>query len=186
MKALTKILLALTAAAVLSVVYPASVQAVPTTYKYTGNPFTFASPPYSTSDFVTAMVTLASPLGPNMPLTMVTPLAFSLSDGQQTITNLNATSFTFQFATGPTGMILNWDIRVFGAPGFRIFTVNTPDFIEDIGAMPIPGATPFNQNSPGRWTTVGAVSDAGSTLSLMTLTLMALGLVARRFQRAAT
>ena len=30
-----------------------------------------------------------------------------------------------------------------------------------------------------------ATPDAGSTLSLMTLTLMALGLVARRFQRAA-
>ena len=32
---------------------------------------------------------------------------------------------------------------------------------------------------------VRATPDAGSTLSLMTLTLMALGLVARRFKRAA-
>ena len=182
MKALPKILLAVTAVAAFSVAYPASVQAVPTTYNYTGNPFTFASPPYSTSDFVTAMVTLSSPLGPNMPLTMVTPLAFSLFDGLQTITNLNATSSTFQFATGPTGMILNWDIRVFGAPGFRIFTSNVPGFIEDLGAMPIPGATPFNQNSPGTWSTVGAVADTGS---LITLTLMALGVVAWQFKRAA-
>ena len=174
-----------TAVAALSIAYPASVQAVPTTYNYTGNPFTFASPPYSTSDFVTAMVTLASPLGPNMPLTMVTPLAFSLFDGVQTITNLNATSSTFQFATGPTGMILNWDIRVFGAPGFRIFTINTPDFIEDVASVATPGATPFNQNNPGTWTTVGAVSDTGSTLSLMTLTLMALGVVTWQFKRAA-
>ena len=74
-----------TAVAALSLAYPASVQAVPTTYVYTGNPFTIVSGPYSTSDFVTAMVTLASPLPANMPLTQVTPLAFSLSDGVQTI-----------------------------------------------------------------------------------------------------
>ena len=54
-----------TAVAALSIAYPASVQAVPTTYQYTGNPFTFVSGPYTTSDFVTAMVTLARPLPPN-------------------------------------------------------------------------------------------------------------------------
>ena len=63
MKALPKILLALTAFAALSLAYPASVQAVPTTYQYTGNPFTFAIGPYTTSDFVTAMVTLAGSTG---------------------------------------------------------------------------------------------------------------------------
>ena len=45
MKALPKILLALTAVAALSFAYPASVQAVPITYSYTGNPFTMVPPP---------------------------------------------------------------------------------------------------------------------------------------------
>ena len=45
-----------TAVAALSIVYPASVQGVPTTYQYTGNPFTFVTGSYKTSDFVTAMV----------------------------------------------------------------------------------------------------------------------------------
>jgi hypothetical protein len=43
----------------------------------------------------------------------------------------------------------------------------------------------LNGHHPGVWQTVSAVADTGSTLTLMTLTLMALGLVARPFQRAA-
>jgi hypothetical protein len=53
--------LMLTAVAALSLAYPASVQAVPTTYVYTGNPFTFVTGPYTTSDFVSGMVTSAPP-----------------------------------------------------------------------------------------------------------------------------
>ena len=62
-----------TAVAAFSVVYPASVQAVPTTYQYTGNPFTDVSGPYTTSDFVTAIVTLAGPLPPNFSVNQDAP-----------------------------------------------------------------------------------------------------------------
>ena len=104
MKALPKILLALTGVAALSLAYPASVQAVPTTYQYTGNHFTDVTGPYTTSDFVTAMVTLAAPLAANMRSRTVTPTAFTLSDGVQTLTNHNATTrLVFQFATDATG-----------------------------------------------------------------------------------
>jgi hypothetical protein len=44
--------------------------------------------PYTTSDFVTVMMTLAAPVAPNMPLTDIEPIAFTFSDGVQTITNL--------------------------------------------------------------------------------------------------
>ena len=184
-----------TAVAALSVPYPTSVQAVPTTYQYTGNPFTVATGPYTTSDFVTAMITLAGPLGANMPLTEVTPIAFTLSDGVQTITNNGPGSvfFTsFLFATDASGAISMWsavveNIHDFGTTG-TIVTNNDPTDIHDSGIV-IPEGGPFvfgaNELTPGEWSGPISVPDSGSTLSLMTLTLMALGLATRRFKRAA-
>jgi hypothetical protein len=69
------------------------------------------------------------------------------------------------------------------ATGFTRTTTFLVPGIHDQGAT----ETGFGANfaSPGTWTTVGAVADTGSTLSLMTLTLMALGVAARRFKRAA-
>ena len=75
-----------------------------------GTHLPIVSGPYSTSDFVTAMVTLAGPLAANMPLTTVTPLAFTLTDGVQTITTINAGHAIFLFATdhpatSPNGLV---------------------------------------------------------------------------------
>jgi hypothetical protein len=182
MKALPKILLALTAVAAFSLAHPASVHAVPTTYHYTGNPFTFAVSPYTTSDFVTAMITLASPLAPNFS-GHVTPTAFALFDGVQTITNLHFSSADFFFRTGPKGQITGWD--VFVTRFFRtieIVKLGDPLVDGDLAETGPIGEEHFASNSnPGTW----SVADTGSTLSLMTLTLMALGLAARRFKRAA-
>src|SRR5689334_11307437 len=88
-----------TAVAALSIAYPASVHAVPTTYQYTGNPFTYVSGAYTTSDFVTVMLTLAAPLPSNFE-GYVTPTAFTFSDGVQTITELTAVASFFFVATG--------------------------------------------------------------------------------------
>jgi hypothetical protein len=54
------------------------------TYTYTGNPFTFAVSPYTTNDFISGSFDLATPLDNNLPLTDITPLSFSFSDGVQT------------------------------------------------------------------------------------------------------
>jgi hypothetical protein len=170
MKALPKILFALTAVGALSLAYPASVQAVPTTYQYTGNHFTFATGSYTTSDFVSGMVTLAGPLPPNLTLTAVFPTAFTFSDGVQTFTA--PTSATFLFATGPTGAIVDWSIIIGADPSFRI----TTNIFSDQGT--VLDSTGFNSNNPGAWVNVTSVPDTGSSLSLMTLTLMALGVAA--------
>jgi len=180
-----KFLFFLTAVAALSLAYPASVQAVPTTYKYTGNPFTDVSGPYTTSMFVTAMVTLAGPLGANMPLTDVTSqvTAFTLFDGVQTIRNTTPQVITdFEFATNASGEINLWNVGVgVGETAIVTFQVGSGRN-SDFGDNP----SGFGRSdTPGEWSQGIVTPDAGSTLSLMTLTLMALGLVARRFQRAA-
>ena len=104
MKALPKILLALAAVAVVSVACPASVQAVPTTYRYTGNPFTFATGPYTTADFVTGMVTLAAPLAPNL-ASDVTPSLLHFPMVCRHITNQTPSllAANFLFTTGGSG-----------------------------------------------------------------------------------
>jgi len=181
MKITPKLFFALTGIAALSVVYPASVQAVPITYQYTGHSFTSASGSYTTSDFVSGMLTLAGPLAPNMPLSLVSPTAFSFSDGVQTITNLTATAVSFEFATGPTGAITAWSVDIIDLSS-QITTQNVAGDAVDEGISSGQGSV---SGQPGMWGTPAGVPDTGSTLSLMTLTLMALGVAARQFKRAA-
>src|SRR5205814_8406849 len=99
-----------------------------TIYSCTTHPFTNVTAPSATSAFVSAMVTLAGPLAPNMPFTSVTPTAFTLSDGVQTITNFNANFSSFSFATGPTGAITVWSVNA-GALSGSINTVGGGNFL---------------------------------------------------------
>jgi hypothetical protein len=166
-----------------------AVQAVPTTYVYTGNFFTVVVPPYTTSDRVTATVELASPLPANMSLGSVTPLAFSVSDGLQTITNLTAEGSFFTFQTGAAGEITAWVAQAFSNSGLQsIATLFAPAGNFDsaaIGFDPQIGLiSASNEGEPGTWSRA-SVPDAASTLSLLFLSLTALGVAARQFKRAA-
>jgi hypothetical protein len=89
-----------------------AVQASPIKYQYTGNPFTFATGPYTTSDFVTITITLAGPLGPNFS-GEIFPSGFTFFDGVQTISIQNAfPNGAFFFTTDSTGAITHWDMGV--------------------------------------------------------------------------
>jgi MYXO-CTERM domain-containing protein len=80
---------------------------------YTGNDFTLLNGSYTGTDKVTAAITLANPLGDNLNLAPVTPLAFRMSDGVQTIGSNNSPSLTgFDFTTNASGQITNWDVFV--------------------------------------------------------------------------
>lgn len=155
------------------------------TYDYFGLPFTNVSPPYTTRDFVEGMLTFASPLPANLSIaTQLTPLSFTFSDGHQTLTEQNSI-WNIRMGTTPTGAIYQWTIIVQEkAPGvgeidtgYHAITGDAADRV-----MNATGAA-FNINEPSGWeVAVPQASDTGSTLSLMTLTLMALGVAARRFQ----
>jgi hypothetical protein len=93
---------------VVTVLTAAAVQATLITYTYTGTPFTTVNGPYTTNDKVTGFLELTSALGANLGpgLTAVTPLAFSFSDGVQTIDSSNSTSVDVRFTTNSTGAII--------------------------------------------------------------------------------
>jgi hypothetical protein len=97
----------------------------------------------------------------------------------------------FTFYTDGTGAIAQWFVELGRLVPFVgiIDTANVLDgvnVVQDDGQHRDPTGVAGNLGTPGGWRLVATgVPDAGSTLSLMTLTLMALGLVARRFQRAA-
>src|SRR5215469_6070319 len=78
---------------VLSLAGPASAD---TTYTYQGNPFTFflnaTCPPQCS---LSGSFTLATPLADNLVSGSFIPESFSFTDGSVTITNKNATSFSF-------------------------------------------------------------------------------------------
>src|SRR6202041_2993275 len=109
-----------------------------TVYTYTGNPFTQVVAPITTSDFVTASFTVASPLAPNSEFSNETP---------GVIVGLN-------FWTDSQGNIVDW---IFGAeaepvPG-QIETdraeISSFDFVGDhYGTV----NQSLNSNNPGVWT----------------------------------
>ena len=77
--------------------------------------------------------------------------------------------------------------QVCGTGGNTVFSEWPFSDASDSGIRrhPRPQGYGVNRHDQGAWSQLGTAPGAGSTLSLMTLTLMALGLAARRFQRAA-
>jgi hypothetical protein len=174
-----------------SILTAAAVQANPITYTYNGTPFTNVSGPFTTSDKVAGFVELMSALGPNLGpgLTSVTPLAFSFSDGVQTIDSSNSTLVDVRFTTNSTGAITGWLVEFFTNTG-RIETANTIVGL-DLGAL-----VPFDTGpsgfvsypgglNPGTWTASTSVPEAGSPFGLLSLSIAALGVATRKFKRAA-
>lgn len=84
----------------------------PTTYTFTGDPFTNADPPYTTNDRVTGSIVVAAPLPDLLPSTEIGFALedFSFSDGVQTRTPANTVVCSFEVATNPAGNIIAWSI----------------------------------------------------------------------------
>lgn len=96
-----------------------------TMYSYTGNDFTFANGPYTTSDMVTGHLSFASALGSDLNGVSVSPTACGLSDGVNSMTCATpGVSLGLQISTNGTGVIDGWDFELQVFHSMDIFTDN--------------------------------------------------------------
>jgi hypothetical protein len=164
------------------------------TYTYTGNDFSNAVPPYTTSNSVTGSFTVASPLGANLALQQTPYLSYSFSDGVETITDLNAyLPFleNIDVATDSNGNITNWSVTILSNndPTFNhIYTENYHGSLDlivtDLGDLltPVsPGLASIgegvNFSDPGTWTSNIAAPPPSATPEPSTFALLGTGLI---------
>jgi hypothetical protein len=86
----------------------------PTTYTYSGDPYTSADPPYTVGGNLDGTLTTANPLPPFLPLTDIRPAIASLAfdDGVQVRTLANSMVCSFQVATDGAGNITRWRVTL--------------------------------------------------------------------------
>lgn len=158
-----------------------------TTYTYTGNDFTFAVAPFTTSDSVSGWFTVAWPLPGNLSTGFFTPEAFSFTDGVDTITNATATltsSFS-SFSTNTSGDITGWEVYLLLPDYNLVASESIPTSSEDLSSVATMGAD--NSNDPGTWTESGSTSPVPEPESLIlvgTGLAAAAGIARRRLLRA--
>lgn len=164
---------------------------------YTGNNFSdflhdgVTTPPdvYTTTDRLTMSLVLDDVLAPNLSGISVDPLAFTLFDGVNTITEADATrSLFFAFSTDATGQVVQWSAGARFDSGLQrrsIDSVNLPGAVRDQGLDRLCGPTstlptcaldgdPYytqaggTSDNPGVWTyQTGRVAEPGTVVVLL-------------------
>jgi hypothetical protein len=162
-----------------------------TVYTYTGNSFTQAVAPITTSDFVTASFTVASPLAPNSEFSNqllgalpFDPISWDISTAGYTISNTTPGVIDgLSVWTDSQGNIVDW---IFGAeaesvPGqIETDRDGLSSFVGDHYGTVNPS---FNSNDPGVWTISTSTSPTvpePQSLLLVTTGLLGLLLTVRR------
>ena len=131
-------------------------------YTYTGNQFNdlrngATCPPTCN---ISGYFDLAQLLTPDMPLTLITPVSFSITSGLVTLTDGEPTDTELFVGTDSSGAINTWVWQVVGpaaSPTARILTEDVPSIEADdlrVGTDPPPIVGPILgliQNDPGTW-----------------------------------
>jgi PEP-CTERM motif len=159
-------------------------------YTYTGKDFTSALGQITTNDFISGSITTTNPFGDNLDLVLINPVAFSFSDGVDTIDNANVSGLDIiQISTNASGAIIDWDIILSNANG-NVMTINGgPNLVGIVsdGDADNNFAAGSGRNSvSGVFTSAAsvpaAVTPEPSTLALLgTGILGAAGMMRRRF-----
>ena len=160
-----------------------------TVYTYTGNPFNLGNGPgttpvlpFTTSDSVSGWFTVATPLGDSVALAPVNAIAYSFTNGVDTITTGEATSFfDFEIGTDATGAINVWDVDLGNSVGNYVGTDFGPESGGDL-ELAIHPETNFdgvaeNLNDPGTWTSNAPISTTPEPSSIALLGTGLLGAV---------
>jgi hypothetical protein len=159
-------------------------------YAYTGNDYTYAVAPYTTSDSITGSFTIAE-LAPDLVAQLITPVSYTFSDGVQTLDNTNACDFCsiFYVSTDASGQITAWLIQV-------VPTTPTDSIYTDSG-IPTSNLIPRDEvefnvctssgcyaaevlSDPGSWSGQDSSVPEPSPLALMSPALLVLVFVARK------
>jgi len=137
-------------------------------YTYTGNDFTTAGSPYTTSDYVSISVTFSSALpadlNPSQPESVISDIvSLTISDGQQTFTYSppNSAINSFEVSTNASGLPIYWVIGIEG-PNYptQFSTIDTAYCpspycnsvgTEDSGFINSSSEYAFNLNDQGTW-----------------------------------
>ena len=139
-----------------------------TTYQYTGNPFTYGSTPYTTSDRVLASMTVNVALSANqtgyLTATTMPGLLVIMSDGVQTLSSQTGGIGLYdEIGTDANGNIVQWSVSDYSnSPTFGIDTQTglgegTLDYGYG-GPPPYCGADCGANNSAGTWTSTSQES----------------------------
>ncbi len=168
------------------------------TYVYTGNHYTGAVSPYTTSMDITGSFTFASALPSNTSYpTTETPITWSISDGVETITDTSGPLLAFNVGTNLSGNIINWSfgtsfnistgqlfIASANAPGSGSSSLCGTDACDDIfglGAGHFVGLASVASN-PGTWTLAltSTTTPEPSSVILISAGLFAIAYIARK------
>jgi hypothetical protein len=90
-----------------------------TIYTYTGNhfdAFDYTLKGYSSSDFISLLFDVASPLAPNLSSEVIIPTSFSIT-GFETLNNVTDPLSAFVFSTDASGKIEWWIIETYNQQG---------------------------------------------------------------------
>ena len=155
-------------------------------YHYTGHDFVkFSALPYTQNDFVSITLELTSAVPANSTNIVLTPVAFSFSDGELTFTNTNS-QFSGTVSTNNKGTFTSWLLSASATNYPNVsqdLSENDSKDVVDEGVFQflLPGIPPgFGEIShdPGTWTS--QVTPEPSTAALLAAGLACVSVLRRR------